>query len=106
MMIRTVVKMCAILALCSSCTFRENEPAREQTDNQSVDTITPVTTDDEARARAVAFLRDEKREWGQPVGVLRTVSNWYRVEFSNAHGRERVVLVNPENGRAELPLRR
>ena len=63
-----------------------------------------ITSDTAAGDRAQAFLKDQKLDWGRPIRVLKTPTNWYRVEFRPAEqGRERVLLVNPENGNAEMP---
>ena len=46
-------------------------------------------------------------DWGKPKAVLRTVANWYRVEYQDGdHGQQRVVLVNPRDGSAEFSLPR
>jgi hypothetical protein len=64
-------------------------------------------TDEEAGQYALALLTSDKRDRGAPTRVRRTVSNWYRVEFeSPPQGRERVVLVDPQSGKAEYPLPR
>ena len=60
-----------------------------------------------AVAAANTLLRDYKTDWGEPRQVLRTGSNWYRVEYEKTDdGRERFVLVNPATGHAEFPMRR
>lgn len=64
-----------------------------------------VTTDAQAIQRALAFLRNEELDWGEPIRVRRTAAQWYRVEFkSDSPARERVVLVNPQDGSASFPL--
>lgn len=64
-------------------------------------------TDEEAGQYVLALLTSDKRDRGAPQRVRRTVSNWYRVEFeSPSQGRERVVLVDPQSGKAEYPLPR
>lgn len=61
----------------------------------------------DAIEEANALLREYKTDWGEPRQVLRTGSNWYRIEYAKAgDGSERVVLVNPADGHAEFPLRR
>jgi hypothetical protein len=56
---------------------------------------------------ARALLRGHGLDWGEPKQILRTVSNWYRIEYGkDSYGSERVILVNPESGQAEFPLRR
>ena len=56
---------------------------------------------------AAKLLRAHGLDWGEPQQVLRTGSNWYRLEYArDGSGPERVVLVNPANGEAEFPLPR
>lgn len=56
---------------------------------------------------ADALLAGGKMTWGEPRQILRTGSNWYRIEYeSGGLGTERVVLVDPADGHAEFPLRR
>ena len=103
---KSVVMVFAAVSLCCSCVPRSKAPALDKSKNKSVESVAPITTDEQAKVRALEFLKDQKHDWGEPVAVFRTVSNWYRVEFNKAQGRERVVLVNPVNGHAEFPLRR
>ena len=56
---------------------------------------------------ADAFLAEHRAPWGEPRQVRRTGSNWYRLEYERSdQGAERVVLVSPTDGHAELPMRR
>jgi hypothetical protein len=60
-----------------------------------------------AMTRAAVFAKERDLGWGKPLRARRTASKWHRVEFAKSdQGQERVVLVNPENGHAELPMRR
>jgi hypothetical protein len=63
--------------------------------------------DGKAAESANAFLRQQGLDWGQPTQILRTVVQWYRIEYARGPaGSERVVLVNPKNGAPEFPLPR
>lgn len=56
---------------------------------------------------AATLLREHHLDWGEPRQVLRTGSNWYRLEYARGPLEpERVVLVNPANDQAEFPFRR
>ena len=53
------------------------------------------------------LLREQGLAWGEPRQILRTGSNWYRIEYENdPRGMERVVLVDPFTGHAEFPMPR
>ena len=69
--------------------------------------VVKVTSDAQALDRALLFTRESKLDWGQPTGLYRTVSKWYAIQFPDGpQGQSRIVLVNPENGQAELPLKK
>ena len=56
---------------------------------------------------SVKLLREQGLAWGEPRQILRTGSNWYRIEYENdPRGIERVVLVDPGDGHAEFPMPR
>ncbi len=66
-----------------------------------------VIDDAKAAELANAFLGEQALSWGLPTQILRTVSQWYRIEYArDKSGRERVVLVNPADGQPEFPLPR
>ena len=66
-----------------------------------------VTTEAAAIKLAEELLIMMKASWGKPIGIQRTVSGFYRIEFGvDNHGVERVVLVNDKTGHATFPLPR
>ena len=67
----------------------------------------PITTEQQAIAAAMLLLQHHKANWGPVTRVLRTGSNWFRVEFAHETGQaERVVLVDPVTGEASFPMPR
>ncbi|MCF7689158.1 MAG: sel1 repeat family protein [Cephaloticoccus sp.] len=67
----------------------------------------PITTDQQAIEAAMLLLQRHQADWGPVTRVLRTGSDWFRLEF--AHGTdqaERVVLVDPATGEASFPMPR
>jgi hypothetical protein len=69
--------------------------------------VNAVTTDQQAIGAAQELLKHHHADWGPPMQVLRTRSDWYRIEYAHASTQaERVVLVDPMTGKASFPLPR
>ena len=107
-MIRTLLCSLAIGCIACSCASRQEGMAETTPPVDAPDrTVKRITSDTQAMARALLFTKEKQLAWGQPTRLYRTVSKWYAVRFADSpQKRERIVLVNPENGHAELPLRR
>ena len=107
-MIKTL--LCALVVGCIACSCASRQEGIAQTTSPVVDpdrTDKPITSDDQAMARALLFTKQRQRDWGEPTDFYRTVSKWYAVQFADGpEKRKRIVLVNPKNGHAELPMRR
>jgi len=67
----------------------------------------PITTEQQAIDAARLLLQRHQADWGPVTRVLRTGSNWFRVEFAHDNREaERVVLVDPTTGEASFPMPR
>jgi hypothetical protein len=107
-MVKTL--LCAVVVGCIACACASRQEGITQTGLPVVapdKTDKPITSDDQAMARALLFTKQRQLDWGEPTGHYRTVSKWYAVQFADGpHKRKRRVLVNPANGHTELPMRR
>jgi len=87
--------------ICSCTSHQENITQPTLSEVTPDNTNIPITSDEQAMARALLFIKQNNLEWGQPLRLYRTVSNWYAVEFA---GDNNIVLINPNNGHTELPM--
>ncbi|MBT7068017.1 MAG: hypothetical protein HN919_17090 [Verrucomicrobia bacterium] len=108
LMIRTLLCALVVGAITCSCVSSQNDMLEPTPTIVAPDkTAAPITSDAQAKVRALLFAKQRQLDWGQPTGLYRTVSKWYAVEFQDGDQKQkRIVLVNPENGHAELPMRR
>ena len=107
-MVKTL--LCTLVVGCIACSCVSNQGDAVETPVPVVpsdEIVAPITSDAQAMDRAVLFTKQRRLDWGKPTGLYRTVSKWYAVQFADSpQKRKRTVSVNPENGHAELPLRR
>ena len=102
---RRAVLLVGALAAAMAC----SKPVDEAVQTLKTVPIAIVLVRSDARAIEIAdaFLAARGLNWGRAVTVGRTSADWYRVEYeTGVNDVERVVLVNPENAQAELPLAR
>ena len=103
---RMLIAIVASAVLTCSCASLENSNRHDVAGGGTAPTLN-VASDAQAYDLAIAFTKQRKLDWGQPTGHYRTVSKWYAVQFRGGpRGEPRVVLINPENGQAELPLKK
>jgi len=107
-MVKTLI--CALVFGCIACSCASEKQDMVETPLPVVTsgkTSMPITSDGQAMDRALLFTKQRKLDWGKPTGLYRTVSKWYAVQFVDSPQKsKRIVLINPENGHAELPMRR
>ena len=97
---------CCVSVLLAGCLTSSTESPRDL-DTIRQESLPSVHSDAQAITIADLFLTSQDMEWGKATAVLRTVANWYRVEYQDGdYGQERFVLVDPEDGSAEFPLTR
>ena len=102
--LRTLVSIVALYFL--SFDYAWADPAEEsgREVSQEVQLDSPIS---EQQAVELADKYVKNRSWGEHSAIMRTVSNWYRIEYGkDSNEVPRFVLVEPIKGNVEDPMPR